>query len=118
MIFQIILIAFALIAIVKTTRQYKKEKVSVYWFMVWTIFWTLLIIAALVPQTTDLLAKYVGVEKGADLLVYSAVVVLFYAMYRMMIRIERQHQELTDLVRKIAIIEAKKKEDKSSKHVT
>jgi len=115
MIFQILLIAFALFAIVKTTRQYKKDKVSVYWFVVWSIFWTLLIIAALVPQTTDLIAQTVGVERGADLLVYSAVVVLFYATYRIMIRIEKQHQELTDLVRKIAIMEAKKSDDQDQK---
>ncbi|MCH8049295.1 DUF2304 domain-containing protein [Patescibacteria group bacterium] len=108
MIFQILLIAFALFAIAKTTRQYRKQKVSVHWFVVWTVFWLLVIAVGLAPQTTDILAAYLGVERGADLLVYSAIVVLFYAIYRMIVRMEKQHQELTDLVRKIAILEAKK----------
>lgn len=109
MIFQGLLILFALFAMTKTWRQYKRKKVSVHWFVVWTCFWLVVIGVALAPQTTDVVAAYVGVERGADLLVYSAIVVLFYAMYRILVRVERQHQELTDLVRKIAILEAKKK---------
>lgn len=108
MIFQIFLIIFALFAISKTWRQYKKKKVSVHWFVVWACFWIIVIGVALAPQTTDVLAAIVGVERGADLLVYCAIVVLFYSMYRVMVRVERQHQEVTDLVRKIAILESRK----------
>ncbi|MDP2631808.1 MAG: DUF2304 domain-containing protein [Candidatus Uhrbacteria bacterium] len=108
MLFQAILIVFALFAIAKTSKMYKQQKVSVYWFMVWTFFWLVVITVSIWPTTTDIVAGWVGVEKGADLLSYSAIVVLFYAMYRVMAGQERQNKELTDLVRKIAIMEAKK----------
>lgn len=110
MIFQIFLIAFALFAIIKTSRQYQSRKVSVYWFTVWTLFWVAVIAVAFAPQTTDVIAEYVGVEKGADLLVYSAIVILFYIVYRLLVRTEKQNRELTELVRKIAKMEAKKKD--------
>lgn len=110
MIFQIFLMLFALFAISKTVRQYKKKKVSRHWFLVWTGLWVVVIGVALAPQTTDVVARYVGVEKGADLLVYCAIVLLFYVMYRMFVRMERQHQELTQLVRKIAVLDAKKQQ--------
>ena len=109
MIFQIFLVAFALFAILKTSRQYKHQKVSVYWYMMWILLWVTVIAVAFAPQTTDVIAAYVGVEKGADLLTYAAIVVLFYAVYRMLVRQEMFNRELTELVRKIAKMEAEKK---------
>ncbi|MBU1126616.1 MAG: DUF2304 domain-containing protein [Patescibacteria group bacterium] len=110
MIFQIFLIAFGLFAILKTIRQYRAKKVSLYWLLLWCLLWLSVVIVALMPQTTDVLAEYVGVEKGADLLVYVAIVILFYSIYRILIRSEKQNKELTELVRKIAKLEAKRKD--------
>ncbi len=110
MIFKLTLILFALFALFKTYRQYKKQRVSAYWFTIWAGFWAIVIFVAFLPQTTDLIAEYVGVEKGADLIVYIAVVTLSYAVYRLMVGQEKSRQEITDLVRQIAILEAKKSE--------
>lgn len=109
MIFQIFLAIFAILAIVKTYRQYKARKVSIYWFAVWSLLWVFVIVVAYTPQTTDIVARYVGVERGADLLVYTSIVVLFYALYRLFVKIERYEKEITELVRTIAINEKTKK---------
>lgn len=111
MIFQIFLAVFAVAAILKTHRQYKAKKVSVYWYTVWVFLWLLVIAVAYTPQTTDIIAFYVGVEKGADLLVYTSIVVLFYALYRLFVKIEKQNKELTELVRMVAVRDGKKKLD-------
>lgn len=103
MIFQIFLVAFALFAIIKTVRQYKDQRVSTYWFGVWGLLWLLVILVALWPQTADRLAAVVGVGRGSDALVYTAVVILAYLEYRSMIRQERLHKEITELTRSIAI---------------
>lgn len=110
MIFQILLIVFALFAAWRTWRQYRQKKVSGYWFGLWILFWLLVIGVALAPQTTDIAAAFVGVEKGADLLVYCAVVIVYYALYRVLIKIEKQNRELTELTRQIALMKAAKKE--------
>jgi small membrane protein len=111
MIFQFSLILFAVFALVRTYRQYTSETISRYWLLLWSGLWLAVIGVALWPQTTDLVAQYVGVERGADLLLYVAVIVLAYLEYRSMMRQERLHRELTDLVRKVAIdrAEASKK---------
>ena len=103
MIFQILLIIFAAFAIMKTSRQYQARKVTVRWFGIWILLWITVIGVAITPESTDIVAELLGVERGADLLVYVAVVVLCYAMYRVFVRLEKQNRELTDLVRKIAI---------------
>ena len=103
MIFQILLIAFALFALAITTKQYRKQKVSLYWCVLWTLLWVVVIIVALLPQATDPVAQLVGVERGADLLVYIAIVVLAYGLYRVLVRLEKVQREITEVVRKVAI---------------
>ena len=78
MIFQIFLIIFAVIALWKTYQQYQKDHVSLHWFWIWVLLWAAVIFVSLYPATTDMVAEFVGVERGADLIVYIAVVVLLF----------------------------------------
>ncbi len=105
MIFKIFLIIFAVFAVSRVRKQYAKRKVSVHWFVLWTALWITVIGVALWPKNTDIVATWVGVGRGADLIVYLSVVFLFYGLYRAMARQERMHQEVTELVRRIAIME-------------
>lgn len=102
MLFKLFLVAFAIFAIVRTRRQYAKRQVSKYWFVVWTAFWATVVFVALTPQTTDIIANIAGVGRGADLLVYVAIVILSYAVYRLMVRQQKLNEEITELVRTIA----------------
>lgn len=110
MLFTIFLVAFAIFAIVRTYGQYVKRQVSKYWFITWTSLWAVVVLAALAPEFTDVLARIVGVERGADLFVYTAVVILAYAVYRLMVRQQKLNEEVTELVRTIAIERAHKGE--------
>lgn len=110
MIFKIVLILFAAFALGKTAQQYKNKQASLYWFTVWTLFWAAVIIVAFLPETTNIVAHYVGIGRGADLVIYCAVAILSYGFYRVMIGQERTRKEITELVREIAILEAKKKD--------
>lgn len=103
MLFQIAIIFFALVVIMRTYGQYKKEHVSRYWLIAFSCLWAIVIIAALIPKSTDTLARFVGVERGADLFVYVAVLVLVYTVYRLLVRTQQTQQEITELVRHIAL---------------
>ena len=103
MIFQIALILFAVSGIIHAFRQYRGQKVSGYWFLLFSIFWLVVIGAALLPKFTDVLAQVVGVERGADFIAYTAIVALSYSMYRVLVRLEKIRQEITEVVRMIAI---------------
>lgn len=103
MAFQIFLIAFALFGIVRAAKKYRSQQISRHWFMLWSLLWLFVIAAAMWPQVTDRVANAVGVGRGADLLVYIAVVVLVYASFRTMTQLQKLHEEQTELVRRIAI---------------
>ncbi len=112
MVFQIFLVAFAVIAIYKTWRQYQARHVSKYWLLLFGGFWVIVALVAISPDTTSVIANMVGVGRGSDLLVYIAVVVLFYMVYRLLVTQQRLSEEITELVRKLAIRDANKPEDK------
>lgn len=101
--FQAILVLFALFAITRTAKQYRKQKVSAHWFLLWTGLWVLVIGVALYPRTADAVAQIVGVERGADLALYVAVVVLAYLVFRLFVRQEETERSITQLVRRVAI---------------
>ncbi|RMD51871.1 DUF2304 domain-containing protein [Candidatus Parcubacteria bacterium] len=111
MIFQVALIIFSIFGLITVFKQYRAKKVSLYWYLLWTLFWLGVAAVAFAPQWTDIIASYVGVEKGADLIAYSAIVILSYTMYRVLVRLEKIKREITELTRRVAI-ELKKMEDK------
>lgn len=109
MIFQLFLVVFSLYAIARSVRQYLRKDVSKYWVGVWSALWIVVLAVALMPQATDRIAEGVGVGRGADLLVYLAVTFLLYAVLRIIIRQQKMSEEITELVRSIAIDRAKHK---------
>lgn len=103
MIFKIALIVFAFFATLRTWHQYTAQKVTRQWFMLWAVLWLIVIAVAVAPQTTDVVANIAGIGRGADFLIYIAIVFLLYGQFRMMVRTKRLHEQQTALVRRIAI---------------
>ena len=89
MLFKIFLIAFSVFEIARARIQYTRRQTSWYWSAVWSLMWLMVIIVAVMPKGIDAIASYVGVGRGADLLVYTAIVFLLYANYRSMIRLRK-----------------------------
>jgi hypothetical protein len=107
MIFQILLAAFALFAIVKTWGQYRRSQVSKYWMFMFTLLWVVVIVVTAIPHLADMIAGYVGIGRGADLILYCAVVALTYAVYRSIVREQKLSAEMTALVRAVAVEQAR-----------
>jgi hypothetical protein len=101
--FQIALLLFAFFAILKTWRQLKQKEVSKYWAVTFTVFWLFVLLVAAIPDLTGTLARFVGIGRGADMVMYTAIVVLTYTMYRIIVRQQKLSKDLTALVRAVAI---------------
>ena len=100
---QIILILIALFGIVRVFVKVRSRSIPTIWASIWALVWIGLAAVALLPQTTDLLAASVGIGRGADLIVYLAVVVLFFVTFKLIVKIESLEQQITKLVRAGAI---------------
>ena len=78
----------------------------IFWLLIWlgvleVVYW---------PNLVDRLARYFGVGRGIDVLVYFGLVLLFYMIYRAYIHIEHLERDLTKIVRNIALKDLDKKE--------
>jgi small membrane protein len=63
-------------------------------------------VAVITPQTTDHVAQFVGVERGADLIVYLSIVAIFFVLIHYYTKFTELQRNVTHLAREIAILRA------------
>jgi len=103
MLIQIILLIVIAAVIARLIMKLKSKELSGRQFLLWLVLWLLAAVAAAWPDLTVRLANLVGVGRGSDLVVYAAMVFLFYFIFRLLLRIERIEKNLTKLVRQEAL---------------
>ena len=109
---QFLIIAFAAFALARAVSQFRAGKLPRLWFVFWLFFWAAAVFVAVLPQTTDMVAQWVGVGRGADFITYISLIALFYLFFRLFIKIEDVERQLTRLVRKLAMEEFKNESDR------
>ena len=115
MIIEIILVLFIIFVLIRAALRFRKKEISARELIIWIVFWILVGVAAVLPQTTNFLADKVGVGRGLDLVLVIGVVVLFYLIFRVLVKIRYLDKTITEVTRKTAINnaeqEGKKNED-------
>jgi hypothetical protein len=76
-----------------------RKRVVAFWLTVWcvgaaSIVW---------PHATAVVAHRLGIGRGADLLLYVSVLVMFVAFFYVYTRFRRMDRQITLLVRRLAI---------------
>lgn len=100
---QILFVAFALFALVRTVVQMRRRHIPFVWGGTLSFVWGATIVVVLLPKTTDLLAARVGIGRGADMVVYVMLVVLLYVVFRLVMRLQSIERDITRLVRHQAL---------------
>lgn len=108
-IIQIILtFCIALIAV----YMYLRLKSTIFDLILIGLFFIGGVFFILFPDTTNDIAHFVGVSKGANLLLYSAILFLFFLILKLYSRLRRIEQKFTELVRNKSLDEAEEPEGK------
>lgn len=100
---QIVLLIFILFAISRVYLRAKEKIFSTKTAMFWYLIWITGLVGVLLPKTTTKLAGIFGVGRGVDVIVYIALALLFYLVFRIYVMIEDLRHEITYLVREIAL---------------
>jgi len=109
---QIFGVVFALFLLVKTIQRFRQGKLKTSSFVFWGVVWTAIIIVSILPSTTSFLARLLGVGRGIDIAVYVSIIVLFFLIFQIYIKLQKIEETITSLVSKIAI-EKKEKNEKN-----
>ncbi len=112
MIIQIVTIIAVLYLLVRTAAKYRKREITLKESIGWGILWFAVGIVVLYPRLTDRVAAEIGLKTatGIDLVVYVAVGVVFYLVFRLFVRIERIERDMTKIVRHVALKDDKRHE--------
>ncbi len=110
-VIQLLIIAFALFAISRTVLRLRDGSVALGWGVFWLVFWGAVTVVTVLPQTASAFAALLGVGRGADAVMYLALVVLYYVVFRIFVRLEKIEHDITRLVRDRALSDLPEKED-------
>jgi hypothetical protein len=100
--FQIVIVLFALFALSRAFLRWKDKHIRPTEFAFWSALWILVIIVALVPTVSSYLSRFLGINRPVDLLLYAAILSLFYAVFRLYVKIQGIESSITRLVREEA----------------
>ncbi len=103
MLIQIILIIIIAIIVLRLIAKLRSKELPIKQFWGWLAFWLIAAIAVIWPDLTVQLANTVGIGRGSDLVVYSALIFLFYFIFRLLLRIEKMEKNLTKIVSEEAL---------------
>lgn len=100
---QIIVTIFIVFILFKLFLQKQKNKISPLAFLIWLILWLLALVVFWLPDTTSYLAAWLGIGRGADLVVYVSILIIFYLIFKIFVRLNKTDDEITRIVREDAI---------------
>ncbi len=114
-IIQVLIVLFVLFAWSRAFLRLRGKDISIGEFSFWSLIWVAVLMVALFPNLLSAVSKIAGIDRGMDLAVYVSILLLFYLIFRMYVGLDTQKNEITKLVREIAIRDAKIKESKKKK---
>jgi hypothetical protein len=106
---QVIVVGFALFALVLLVSRFRKRGLGGLEFFVWFTFWIAVGVVGVDPDITYRFAGLIGVGRGVDAVIYVTLLMLCYLAFRQRITARHHEQQITALVRKLALEEAERK---------
>ena len=106
---QIIFALFIIFALTRVLLRLKDGSLTFSGFFFWLIVFILAIIGVIKPELTTLVADWLGINRGSDVVIYASILLMFYLIFRTNILIENLRHDLTQLVRRLALKDEPKK---------
>lgn len=102
---QVPLLLIIALALLRTVQRFRQGRVRPIDLLAWVVLWVAGGLVVLLPEKANELAHAFGVTRGADLVLYVGVVVLFYFVLQAHVRIEWLKSDITRLTRRLALTE-------------
>ena len=95
--FKILMLLFIVFTVSRATLRFKDGSISLREYLFWLGLWTTASILFINPDISNFLAKLVGVGRGADTIFYLSIILIFYAIFRIYVKIEKLDKDITEL---------------------
>ncbi len=101
--FQILMIVVGVFGIVRAIFLFRQRRITFGWLIFWGVIFAGLAVTSFVPAVSYYVSKPLGIERGMDLVIYLAILLLFYLVFKLLLKIEKLEQNITELVRAISL---------------
>lgn len=106
---QIVLLIFIFFFLSRVYLRYREKVITTRTAFFWTIIWIMALVGVLLPGTTTKIASFFSVGRGVDAIIYIALTILFYLVFRIYVMIEDLRRDITTIVRSVALKNIEKK---------
>ena len=103
--YQVIIIILSIIGIALGFHRYRDDSFSTTVFTLWMLVWIAVITITLFPHITTDLAKIFGLGRGLDAVYIVSILFLFYIVFKLYNKMEKQKKRINDLVSELALKE-------------
>ena len=103
---QFFLLSLVLFAVTRAIQKYRQRGIQLLEFSIWLLVWAGATFVIVFPDSTNFLAALLGIWRGADLVLYTSLLVIFYLVFRIHLALDRVQQEITAIVQVIALNQA------------
>jgi len=103
MLIQILISLFALFSLSRLLIKLRQPGSKLSTTLLWFIFWLAVGIIVWIPSFTTTVANFLGIGRGADLVLYFGLIIVFYLIFKIYTRLEKIEKNITTLTREIAL---------------
>ena len=112
---QLFLLGLVVLAMGFVVLRYRQRKISALGFFLWLALWVGAATVIAFPASTMVAARFFGIGRGVDLVLYVSIILILYLIFRVTVRLEQMDRNMTKIVRTLALREAGLS-DSESKH--
>ncbi len=106
-LFKILFLFFVLIILIRLGKRFKKKQIILTNFLIWFFFWLIAGTIVIYPESTNYLARLLGVGRGVDVIVYFSLAAIFYFIFYFTVRLHIMDNRIAKIVRTISLKEEK-----------
>ena len=99
---KILTVIFIVFAASRAYLRFKGKSLNFSSLIFWSIIWLATLVFVFDPQISDAIAKLFGLQRGTDTVFFLAIILLFYLIFRLYVKVDMIDKDLTRLVSEIS----------------
>jgi hypothetical protein len=112
-IYQLIVPLVGLVGTLYSVRQFRTGINTFFESLLWVMLWIFISLVAIFPDAiTFFLSKSIGIKDHINGIVFIGLAILFFLNFKLFNSFKKQNKVITELVRKIALENQNKNENK------
>ena len=95
---KILTVIFIIFAASRAYLRFKGKTLNLPNLIFWSLVWFATLVFVFDPQISDAIAQLFGLQRGTDTIFFLAIILLFYLIFRLYVKLDMVDKDLTKLV--------------------